>query len=48
VIDRIDELCAAGGEPPGLICASRALAERLRLPASAVIPAGEPSQCISP
>lgn len=48
VIDRIDELCAAGGEPPGLICASRALAERLRLPANAVIPAREPSQCISP
>ena len=24
VIDRIDELCAAGSEPPGLICASRA------------------------
>jgi hypothetical protein len=48
VIDRIDELCAAGGEPPGLICASRALAERLRLPANAVIPANEPSPCVSP
>jgi hypothetical protein len=45
VIDRIDELCAAVGEPPGLICASRAIADRLQLPANAVIPATEPSPC---
>jgi len=48
VIDRIDELCAAVGEPPGLICASRAIAYRLRLPANAVVPATEPSQCPDP
>jgi tetratricopeptide (TPR) repeat protein len=41
VIDRVDELCAARGERPGLVCVSRELAERLRLPVHAVIPAPE-------
>jgi tetratricopeptide (TPR) repeat protein len=38
VIDRIDELAAAGYERPGLLCATRALAERLRLPVGATLP----------
>jgi hypothetical protein len=37
IIDRIDELAAAGYERPGLACASGALAERLRLPAEATL-----------
>jgi tetratricopeptide (TPR) repeat protein len=43
VIDRLDELCGLGTEQPGLLCASRELAERLRLPANAVVPAPEPA-----
>jgi tetratricopeptide (TPR) repeat protein len=43
VIDRVDELCGLGLERPGLLCASRELAERLRLPANAVVPAPEPA-----
>jgi SEC-C motif-containing protein len=35
VIDRIDELAVAGHDQPGLLCATRALAERLRLPCEA-------------
>jgi hypothetical protein len=35
VIDRIDELAVAGHDRPGLLCATRALAERLRLPREA-------------
>ena len=41
VIDRVDELCAPGGVRPGLVCVSRALAERLRLPVQAVAPVPE-------
>ena len=48
VIDRIDELCAAGGRPPGLICASQALADRLRLPANAVIAWASPAHSLGP
>jgi tetratricopeptide (TPR) repeat protein len=43
VIDRVDELRASGGERPGLVCASRALAERLRLPLQAFIATLEPA-----
>ena len=38
VIDRVDELRATGGVRPGLVCASGALAERLRLHAVAPAP----------
>jgi tetratricopeptide (TPR) repeat protein len=38
IIDRIDELAAAGYERPGLVCATGALAERLRLPTDATLP----------
>jgi hypothetical protein len=48
VIDRIDELCGLHEERPGLICASRALAERLRLPPKAVVPEPEPAPLSSP
>ena len=37
IIDRIDELAAAGYERPGLACANGALAARLRLPAEATL-----------
>jgi tetratricopeptide (TPR) repeat protein len=43
VIDRLDELFGLGAEQPGLLCASRELAERLRLPTNAVVPAPEPA-----
>jgi len=42
VIDRLDEIAALSGTRPGLACASRALAERLRLPLSAVVPKSAP------
>jgi tetratricopeptide (TPR) repeat protein len=38
IIDRIDELSAAGYDRPGLLCATRALADRLRLPEGATLP----------
>jgi tetratricopeptide (TPR) repeat protein len=41
IIDRIDELAAAGHANPGLLCATRALAERLRLPRGATLTPGE-------
>ncbi|HEX7271211.1 MAG TPA: SEC-C metal-binding domain-containing protein [Casimicrobiaceae bacterium] len=46
VIDRIDEIAALSGTRPGLACASRALAERLRLPLDAVVPEGEPMAAV--
>ena len=45
VIDRIDELAAAGHNQPGVLCASRALAERLRLPREASLPEREVAAC---
>jgi tetratricopeptide (TPR) repeat protein len=38
VIDRIDELAAAGYTRPGLVCATPALADHLRLPRQAALP----------
>jgi tetratricopeptide (TPR) repeat protein len=38
IIDRIDELSAAGYGRPGLLCATRALADRLRLPQALTLP----------
>ena len=46
VIDRIDELAVAGHDQPGLLCATRALAERLRLPREASLPEREVAACI--
>lgn len=41
IIDRIDELAVAGYPCPGMLCATPALAERLRLPRGAILaPAG--------
>jgi tetratricopeptide (TPR) repeat protein len=37
IVDRVDELAAAGHAHPGLACATPALARRLGLPASAVL-----------
>ena len=48
VIDRIDELAVAGHDRPGLLCATRALAERLRLPHAASLPEREAAACIEP
>ena len=42
VIDRIDEVSALGDSRPGLVCATRALAEGLGLPARAAVPEPEP------
>ena len=41
IIDRIDELAAAGCNRPGLLCATPELAERLRLPRIASLPQRE-------
>jgi tetratricopeptide (TPR) repeat protein len=46
VIDRIDELAAAGHDRPGVLCATRALAERLRLPREATLPEREAAACV--
>lgn len=46
VIDRIDELAAVGYDRPGLVCATRALAERLRLPHGASLPEREVVACV--
>jgi len=46
VIDRIDELAVAGHDQPGLLCATRALAERLRLPREASLPQREAPACV--
>jgi hypothetical protein len=46
IIDRIDELAAAGHEQPGLLCATRALAERLRLPHAASLAEREVAACV--
>ncbi|MDQ2963208.1 MAG: SEC-C metal-binding domain-containing protein [Pseudomonadota bacterium] len=45
VIDRVDELAAVGHHRPGLLCATRALAERLRLPRAASLPEREVAAC---
>jgi hypothetical protein len=46
VIDRIDELTAAGHNQPGLLCATRELAERLRLPRGASLPERNAAACV--
>ena len=46
IIDRIDELSAAGYERPGLLCATRALADRLRLPRASTLPQPAGAACI--
>jgi tetratricopeptide (TPR) repeat protein len=46
VIDRIDELAAVGHDHPGLLCATRELAERLRLPQAASLPEREVAACV--
>ena len=38
IIDRIDELSAAGYDRPGLLCATRALADRLHLSQARALP----------
>jgi len=42
LIDRIDEVSVLGDSRPGLLCATRALADRLQLPSGAVLPEHEP------
>ena len=46
VIERIDELAAAGHNRPGLLCATRELAERLRLPRGASLPERSAAACV--
>jgi hypothetical protein len=46
IIDRIDELAAVGHDQPGLLCATRLLAERLRLPYAASLLEREVAACI--
>lgn len=46
IIDRIDELSAAGYDRPGLLCATRALADRLRLPQVSTLPQPAGAVCI--
>jgi hypothetical protein len=46
IIDRIDELSAAGYYRPGLLCATRALADRLRLPQVSTLPQPAGAACI--
>jgi tetratricopeptide (TPR) repeat protein len=46
IIDRIDELSAAGYDRPGLLCATRALADRLRLPQVSTLPQPAGAACI--
>jgi tetratricopeptide (TPR) repeat protein len=41
LVDRVDELAAAGYADPGLLCATAALAQRLRLPRSAALRSGK-------
>jgi tetratricopeptide (TPR) repeat protein len=46
IVDRIDELAAAGYDRPGLLCATRALADRLRLPRAATLPRQASAACV--
>jgi hypothetical protein len=46
VIDRIDELAAAGHNQPGLLCATCELAERLQLPRRASLPERKAAACV--
>jgi tetratricopeptide (TPR) repeat protein len=46
IIDRLDELSAAGYDRPGLLCATRALADRLRLPQVSTLPQPAGAACI--
>jgi tetratricopeptide (TPR) repeat protein len=44
VVDRIDEAALLADAKPGVVCANRALAERLGLPASAAIEEADPAK----
>jgi tetratricopeptide (TPR) repeat protein len=46
IIDRVDELAALGYSRPGLLCAMRELALRLRLPATAALTQREALPCV--
>ncbi len=46
IIDRIDELAVAGYDRPGLLCATRALADRLRLPQVSTLQQPAGAACI--